>query len=190
MFGCKEVLAHHSEYLDGELTLEEREAVRSHLAVCASCARYDRVVRRGVELLARDTSPELDTDFLQTLHTRLAREDERIAMRPASIAATATLSIAAVLVLVSWMPTFLSNGRSGAPPMLQAGLNASEIAWHTGFAVEPRDAHSAMPAPDVSLTSTNADIELIDRGYSPLILEAPTAPPTYVNASLTTYDTR
>jgi len=192
VFSCREFLARHSEYLDGTLTVEEADRMRSHQKQCAGCARYDRVLRRGVELLLREQAAEPDADFLHGLHTRLAREEERAAMRPISMAATATLSIAAVLVLVSWMPALFSAHKAGTGSS-QAGVgtvSASEIAWHAGWAVEPLEPHTAFPAPDISLTSNNADIEVIDHGYSPLILEAPTAPPTYVNASLTTFDTR
>ena len=42
VIGCEEVLARLWEFLDGELTPENEEAVRRHLALCGQCyPQYD-----------------------------------------------------------------------------------------------------------------------------------------------------
>lgn len=193
MFSCNEVLARHSDYLDGVLPADDVAAVRAHIADCTHCSRYDRVLRRGLNVLVREEPTAPDPDFLQSLHSRLAVEDQRIAMRPVSVAMTGTLSIAAMLVLVTWLPAVFSATKSGATavqPVSAPDVSGAEIAWHAGSAVADPAPHTDLPQPAVSFAVTSSDISLIDRGYSPLILEAPTAPPTYINASLTTFDSR
>lgn len=40
MLTCKELVAHSSDYLDGQLTLRQRLVVRAHLAMCGNCRRF------------------------------------------------------------------------------------------------------------------------------------------------------
>jgi len=193
---CNEVLARHSEYLDGVLSGTEAERFRMHLAGCAGCARYDRVLREGVKLFAGQTAIQPDLDFRQTLHSRIADEEYRLAMRPVSPNATAFVSIAAVLALAAWIPSVLisredeSTALTAIAEAAASDFAATEIAWHGGNAIDDGARHIQWAPPDVSLKQTNADVSLIDRRYSPLILEAPTAPPTYSRVSLTAYDAR
>ena len=194
MLSCSEVLALHSEYIDGVLPAADSELLRAHLSTCESCARYDRVLRKGVHFLIEQPRSEADPDFLRSLHTRLAIEDERDAMRPITIAASASVSVAVLLAVAAWLPALLGphgTGAGAANSTLSASIASSEIAWHTATAVADFPGHTAEGAPDVSLTAnTNADISLIDRGYSPLILENPTAPPSYMHAQFTSLESR
>lgn len=54
---CQEFIEEYSAYRDDRMTPEARAAMTSHMASCASCRRYDRVIRTGVEAL-RD-APEV-----------------------------------------------------------------------------------------------------------------------------------
>lgn len=63
MLSCKELVAHSSELLDGQLRLRQRLSVRMHLAMCVNCRRFIKhmslsqaVLRR----LSRGQSAELD----------------------------------------------------------------------------------------------------------------------------------
>jgi anti-sigma factor RsiW len=192
VLSCSEVLARHSEYIDGELPAAEAEVVRAHLSACPSCSRYDRVLRKGVHLLVERPRSEADADFLRSLHSRLAYEGERSAMRPITFAASASVSVAVLLAIAAWLPALLgSHSGDSAGSTLSASIASSEIAWHTATAVVGPSAHTAPGEPDVSLTATNnADISLIDRGYSPLILENPIAPPSYMHATFTALESR
>lgn len=62
MIPCEDALARLWEFLDGELSLEERDQVRRHLEVCRRCyPHYDfqRAYRRYVRRLAeRERAPE------------------------------------------------------------------------------------------------------------------------------------
>ena len=172
MLSCNELLAQHSEYIDGLLPGPRVEQVRLHLQTCDSCARYDRVLRKGVSLLGVP-SVEPSDDFLGSLHSRLALEEQRQTMRPVTIATSASVSIAAVLALVAWIPTVISSQPSHA--VVTALTAPTELAT------------LASSTREVRLASTSADVSLIS--YSPLILESPTAPPSYA-VTLTSLESR
>lgn len=167
MLSCAEIIARHSEYVDGELPPRETETWRAHLATCSICARYDRVLRKGVQLL-HETQLQPDPEFVQHLRYRLADEDRRMTMSPISMNAAAVASVAAVLALVVWLPVALLQSQETAASMsTHVSSAATEIAWHGGEAVT-----------------------LIHGAYSPLIVEPPTAPPSYTRAQLTSLHTR
>lgn len=191
MLSCKEVLARHSEYLDGEMAPLDLERWRAHLAECALCARYDRVLRKGVRMLADRPAVEPDPTFKLHLRYRLADEERRSQLRPVTMNAAASVSVAAVLALVAWLPIMvLARGDERAPAAAVTSLSttdqrASEIAWHGGHGMSERHAHDK---PSVTLNHTTTAASLIGRRYTPLIVEPPTAPPTYTRVSLTSLE--
>lgn len=72
MLTCKELVAHSSDYLDGQLTLRQRLAVRAHLAMCGNCRRFIRqmkLTQAVIRQMPEDELPELDT-----LAERLAQD--------------------------------------------------------------------------------------------------------------------
>lgn len=189
MLSCKEVLARHSEYLDGEMASVDSELWRAHLAACAPCARYDRILRKGVRLLSETLSVEPDPSFKLHLQYRLADEERRLDLRPATISAAASVSVAAMLALAAWLPIMLVARTNGsdpipAPTAVNSDLMAAEIAWHGGYAVNEHRSHERSR---LTLQYTSPGASLIDQGYSPLIIEPPTAPPSYTRVSLTSY---
>jgi anti-sigma factor (TIGR02949 family) len=48
---CEQVLAHLSDYLDGELPAEARARVEDHLRGCSECARFGGEFRSTVQAL-------------------------------------------------------------------------------------------------------------------------------------------
>ena len=63
MLTCKELVAHSSDYLDGQLTLRQRLAVRAHLAMCGNCRRFIRqmkLTQAVIRQMPDDELPELD----------------------------------------------------------------------------------------------------------------------------------
>ena len=170
---CHEVLAKHSDYIDGMLALDQTCLVRTHLENCSSCARYDHALRKGTDLFRRHTSPvQLDADFMNQLHARIAEEDERMAFRSISISAGASVSIAAVLALAAWLPVMMKRvNDAGSHEVTRASFAFSAPA----------------PLPSKPFPSERPH-PVIDPGFSPLILEPPTAPPSYVE--LTSLETR
>lgn len=72
MLTCKELVAHSSDYLDDQLTLRQRLAVRVHLAMCGNCRRFIRqmkLTQAVIRQMPEDELPELDA-----LAERLARD--------------------------------------------------------------------------------------------------------------------
>lgn len=103
---CQEFLVRHTEYLDGMLNPEEVAWCESHIASCASCARYDRVVRQGIDLIRSRPEIEPSADFFPRLQHRLYHlEDElRYGARGPGAGAVVSLAIAGVLALLAWSP--------------------------------------------------------------------------------------
>jgi anti-sigma factor RsiW len=80
---CRSFLERYSDLADGLLAPTEAAAMRRHMASCARCRRYDRVVRRGVQVL-RQSAPLPSPAFRERLHRRLAREGALAPRDPAS----------------------------------------------------------------------------------------------------------
>ena len=114
---CGEFLARHSEYLDQELGADAAAEMRRHASRCARCARYDRVLRRGLQLL-RQAEPVLPScDSYVGLQQHLARSGG-LAVAPggapgASVPRApiaATVAVAGVVALVAWSALFRVTG--------------------------------------------------------------------------------
>ncbi len=103
---CKEFLEGYSAFRDGLLEEAEREAFRAHRERCESCARYDRVVRKGTEVL-RDLPPvDPPSDFLARLQHRIYHIEDGIPLGSVFRGGSAAvLAVAAVgLLALAWMP--------------------------------------------------------------------------------------
>lgn len=75
MLSCKQLVLRSSDFLDGQLSLRERFALRAHLAMCANCRRFIRQLRlagRVVQQLPEDAIQDLDA-----LAERLARAADK-----------------------------------------------------------------------------------------------------------------
>ncbi|MEO4047793.1 zf-HC2 domain-containing protein [Pseudomonas sp. CAU 1711] len=72
MLTCQELVAHSSDYLDGQLRLRERIAVRAHLAMCRNCRRFIRQMKVTQAVLRQ--LPERPLPELEVLAERLARQ--------------------------------------------------------------------------------------------------------------------
>lgn len=199
MLSCQEILARHSEYVDGVMSAAAADNVRVHLRGCEQCARYDSVVRAGAKLITAQPVIQPDSAFLDRLHSRIEDEEYRVTMQPVSANAAAYVSVAAVLALAAWIPGMLAGDQTDDRAYEQVSeaaeldRTASEIAWHGGDGVEYNTGHMLRNEPNVTLRQTNglgSGFAYIDQRYSPLILDAPTAPPTYARVSFTAYDAR
>jgi hypothetical protein len=188
---CEEFLTRYSEFVDGALSAIDAERLRAHLASCARCLRYDRVYRRGVALLATDTQPQPSPLFFDQLHLRMDVEDRR-ALQPISTSVATAVTIAAVLAVLIWAPAMLVSRTNTEMALLPGALDSAtnEIAWHGGHAMADSPMRESTAEPETWLTQTSAAVSLIDRGYSPLILESPTEPPAYARVSFTSLETR
>lgn len=107
---CSDFLARYSDFLDGESSPEGESALRSHLEACASCRRYDHVVRRGIALLRDLPAERLRDDFKDRLQHSLYTIDEaerRRRHRPQGATgggAMAVVAAAVIILAVVWTP--------------------------------------------------------------------------------------
>lgn len=75
MLSCKELVAHSSDYLDGQLRLRERISVRAHLAMCSHCRRFIRQMKLSQAVLRQ--LPEQPIPELDALAQRLAQQQRQ-----------------------------------------------------------------------------------------------------------------
>ncbi|HLU24740.1 MAG TPA: zf-HC2 domain-containing protein [Longimicrobiales bacterium] len=103
---CQEFLARYSDYLDEQLEPLEAALCRAHMERCPSCARYDRVLRRGLALVRELPQIEPSSDFMPRLQHRLYHVDDDLEMgrRASGASAMVTLAIAGMLAAVAWSP--------------------------------------------------------------------------------------
>jgi predicted anti-sigma-YlaC factor YlaD len=71
MLTCKELVAHSSDYLDSQLTLRQRLAVRAHLAMCGNCRRFIRQMKLTQAVIRQ--MPDEELPELDALAERLAQ---------------------------------------------------------------------------------------------------------------------
>lgn len=71
MLTCKELVAHSSDYLDGQMTLRQRLAVRAHLAMCGNCRRFIRQMKLTQAVIRQ--MPDEELPELDALAERLAQ---------------------------------------------------------------------------------------------------------------------
>ena len=70
MLSCKQLVAHSSEFLDGQLGLRKRMSVRLHLAMSEHCRRFIKQMRLSQAVL-RQLPPGQSAE-LDQLATKLA----------------------------------------------------------------------------------------------------------------------
>jgi hypothetical protein len=166
---CERLRERHGDYLDGVLPAAELARMQTHLDECLSCARYDRVLRRGLQL-ARQL-PELSPtdDFQLRLHYHLDHlhySSPFAQQRPfAGIGVAATL--AALIALIAWSPFLLLELAPAAPAASVAALppadplGAIAVSWYPGQV-------PSLPTHPRAVPPT-----LFPGPYSPLIVNPP-----------------
>jgi anti-sigma factor RsiW len=170
---CNDFLHGYSEYDDSLLGAEERRLFDQHLTSCASCARYDRVLRKGRMLARQLPKPVPGEDFVPRLQDRLERlraERERRLAPPVLGGAAAGLAAVTVVLTALWTVSALDPG--GEPESLAAdpgvtGPAATAAGWTPvwpGVELQPRPGWAA----------GRVDHQVVGP-YSPLV----TGPPAY-----------
>jgi hypothetical protein len=148
---CREFLDAHSDFLDGLLSEGEATRFELHREVCASCGRYDRTVRDGLQLLR--TLPEIEPsdDFLPRLQHRIYHlEDQRALVGPSG---RLPALLAVVVVAAVAASPLLRNSASAPEQGTTAALERAEPAQPPAPRHAPRDWHlssgarAAVPTP-------------------------------------------
>jgi anti-sigma factor RsiW len=160
----------HGDYLDGLLPASERAQMQGHLEECVACARYDRVLRRGLQLARQVPELRPADDFELRLQHRIFHEQDGNALgqqRPlASVAA-----LAGVIALIAWSPFIVLHRRAGEGPS-DAGarmvalpatdpLGTVAVSWYPGDV-------PALPTQRRTVRPT-----VFPGPYSPLIVNPP-----------------
>ncbi|MCL7971370.1 MAG: hypothetical protein M8866_04635 [marine benthic group bacterium] len=103
---CDQFIERYTDFRDGLLDSETRAEVEGHLADCACCERYHRVMQRGLELLSDIPSAESSDDFMPRLRHRLYNVDCGVTEGRRSFGGSAALvGVAAVgLLALFWLP--------------------------------------------------------------------------------------
>ena len=109
MMDCGIFLNGYSDYRDGLLPAEERAAFEAHAKECEHCARYDRVVAKGVRVYRDLPRLEVSDDFMDRLQHRLYHVDDELAAArrrrsPVSRGAAAARAAAAAIAGVALLP--------------------------------------------------------------------------------------
>ena len=142
---CDDFLFRHSDYLDGQLSPLMSAQLRAHAESCSSCARYDRIVRRGLTLVHELPAVEPSPDFEQRLQHRIFHVQDEVSLAPQRpVAGAAALAVAAAIALLAWSPLLMDGERSAPtaadvtpsqyqPLRLQAPSSAAE--WYTTIPV-------------------------------------------------------
>lgn len=116
--GCRKFLARYSQYRDGRLDTEDRSFSIGHMARCSSCRRYDRVIRRGVQVLREPvgaaTAPSLSMAEVRLQATAFERESLALGTAGSGVTLSAAVVVALLLAAVAWSPFF-----SGTTPEVQ-----------------------------------------------------------------------
>ena len=179
---CQEFLETHSEYVDGVLTPVDAARFKAHASECASCARYDRVVRRGAALLGALPPIEPSADLLRNVHKRTAA----IEREPRQDGLTWAVSVAAVLAIIAWSPLLrnLFESESVPPSAAVRGSYAGAVADLLPDPTHAEVRFGYEPAPWVWHGAPRADVQTVEvlasGPYSPLTVDPPAyhaAPP-------------
>lgn len=99
MVDCADFLAGYSDYRDGLLAAGDVAEYDGHAAVCSSCARYDRAVRQGGDLLRGLPELQPSEDFMPRLQHRVFHLEEEMRHPPRRVPrAGALMFVAAGIV--------------------------------------------------------------------------------------------
>ncbi len=165
---CQDCIAQVTDFLDETLSPIEWARHASHIERCASCARYHRVLRRGLGLVRDVAEIEPTPGFRTRLHRRLrgVNEERRRRERAASGAAL-VLVVAGLVALAAWVPiwqeamqaqratafSLQADARPGLPPEMDM-----MDWWYPGL-----DGSAAVSRPAATFPGP----------YSPLVIQPP-----------------
>lgn len=126
---CPEFLSRYSDYDDSLLPPFEVERFQAHMGSCPSCARYDRVLRKG-RMLARqlpelEPSGELEPRLRLRLLETAPRSRRRAGPSPARLAGA--LAAVTILLVVSAVAGLLGPRVSGPVAGQLAGVLSGPV---------------------------------------------------------------
>ena len=124
---CSEFLERHSEFRDGLITsARDLRRFSKHLALCATCRRYDATIRQAVQALHSAVPIAPSAEFRQRLDARLAVERRRVPRPPAQAGVSATLLVAMAVALFVF--EVAQRPRIARAPLLPPVANPTPVA--------------------------------------------------------------
>jgi hypothetical protein len=139
--GCAAYLENHAAWMDGFLAGDAAAAHEAHARACPSCARYARVLDRGLSLVRGLPEIEPSAYFEQRLQHRIFHiEDEKLAAASAGRSLTG-LAAVALIALIAWSPLavrFISHATSSATQPTAASTDNAVTAPYANSDVAPR----------------------------------------------------
>lgn len=125
---CHSFLDGYSDYRDGRLEPEARSRLAGHIGACASCARYDRVIRQGVRVL-RAEQPEVPAlpSRVAAVRRQVRVEERRFRALGAAgsgMTLAASLIVTVLLTAAAWLPFLGLSAPEVEMPPVMAGAPA------------------------------------------------------------------
>jgi hypothetical protein len=146
---CEEFLADYSDFLDRQFEEHSIVSYCSHLLRCSDCAEYDRVMRRGLELVRELELPETRPGFVPRVSERVLAAgpgrgtDRGRAVMVAGVGALALLAVGSLAMLDSGGPAEL-------PPVVVEPAVADEVPSLWGPAPKFTPAVSLLRVPELT----------------------------------------
>ena len=172
--GCDAYMASHSEYLDGLLSPVAAAQLGAHADACADCARYDRIVRKGIDLVRDLPAVEPSPEFEMRLQHRIFHMEDAAALQPRATSAATALGVAAAIALLAWSPLLVVSGKrdAGAVAGFEQAPENAFVVFDTGPMFSQSTWYpTTMPAAPAHQPS--AMFAMFPGPYSPLVVTPP-----------------
>jgi hypothetical protein len=101
---CAAFLEEHAAWMDGVLGEAESARHEAHARLCKSCARYQRVLDRGLELVRELPEIEPSAHFEERLRHRIFHIEDAARLERKTGRSAPGLAAAAVIALIAWSP--------------------------------------------------------------------------------------
>ncbi len=151
MVSCHDFISAYSDYRDGLVDTGLSRSLATHLSECPSCARYDRVIRRGIEVARGIDGPRPSSDFLPRLQHRIYHLEDDVRPDPfgSSVSVALLTMILVVLGVSAWLPAVRSaTGPARLPAITALAPLAEQVPTtpaYDGRTVSPAPAEAAFP---------------------------------------------
>lgn len=148
---CEEFLRDYSDFLDRRFEDHSIVSYCDHLLGCTSCAEYDRVVRRGLELVKGLEQPEGRRDLVPRVSERVLGLGPGLSRGAERASAGLVVGVAAVgLFLAGSLALLNSREAAELPPVVVEPAVADELPSLWGPAPKFTPAVSLLRAPDLA----------------------------------------
>lgn len=197
---CATFLEDHAAYMDECLNDTEVAAHEAHAAVCASCARYARVLSQGLALVRELPEVEPSPHFEERLRHRIFHLEDAEHLERSGGRSFVGVAAAAMIALIAFSPLvfrtadsagFASGGRTAMDVNANAGDASATVDARPAATADTHNAGSALLAaargsngrPDWYAQPATTELQQTPvqqivsyaGSYSPLIVSPPAA---------------